>query len=70
MLFFERNVFVGGPMTKPIPDRYHTVTPSFTFKDSTKAIEFYKRAFAAELIDYMPGMDGRGTMHATMQIGN
>jgi len=57
-------------MTKPIPDRYHTLTPSFTFKDSKKAIEFYKKAFAAELIDYFPGIDGSGTMHATMQIGN
>jgi PhnB protein len=57
-------------MSKPIPDRYHSVTPSFTFKDSRKAIDFYKRAFSAELIDFLPRLDGEGTMHATMQIGN
>jgi uncharacterized glyoxalase superfamily protein PhnB len=56
-------------MTKAIPERYHTVTPSFTFKNSEKAIEFYKKAFGAELVDQLPMPDGKGTMHATMQIG-
>lgn len=60
----------GGDMVKPIPDKYHSVTPSFTFKNSKKAIEFYKKAFGAELIDYLPNLDGTGTMHATVQIGN
>lgn len=57
-------------MTKPIPERYHTVTPSFTFKNSRNAIEFYKKAFGAEVIDLLPNLDGNGTMHATIQIGN
>ena len=57
-------------MPKAIPDRYHAVTPSFTFKDSGKALEFYKRAFGAEVIDTLPGLDGKGLMHATMQIGD
>ena len=26
-------------MSKPIPDGYHTVTPSFTFKDSTNCLK-------------------------------
>ena len=57
-------------MTKPIPEGYHSVTPSFTFKDSKKATEFYKKAFNARVIDLLPSPTGKGIMHATMQIGN
>ena len=57
-------------MVKSIPDGYHTVTPSFTFKDSKKAIDFYKKAFGAKVIDPMPDPSGRRTVHATMQIGS
>ena len=57
-------------MAKPIPEGYQTVTPSFTFKDSKKAIEFYKKAFGAKVLDLMPDPSGRRTMHATIQIGN
>ncbi len=57
-------------MAKPIPEGYHAVTPSLTFKDSKKALEFYKKAFGAKVLDYMPSPAGHGTMHATMQIGN
>lgn len=56
-------------MTQPIPNGYHTLTPSFTFKDSKKAIEFYKKAFGAEVIDVFPNPGGQGTMHATIKIG-
>ena len=57
-------------MTQPIPAGYSSVTPSFTFKDCKKAIEFYKKAFGATVKDLMPSLDGKGTMHATIQIGN
>ena len=57
-------------MAKAIPDGFHTLTPSFTFKDSKKAIEFYKKAFGAKVLDLMPDPSGRRTMHATIQIGN
>jgi len=57
-------------MAKPIPEGYQSVTPSFTFKDSKKAIEFYKKAFGAKVIDMMPNPAGKGIMHATMRIGN
>jgi PhnB protein len=55
---------------KPIPEGYHSVTPSLTFKDSLKAIKFYQKAFGAKELDVFPAPDGRGTMHATMQIGD
>lgn len=57
-------------MTKPIPEGYTSLTPSFTFKDSRKAIEFYKKAFDAKELDIFPNLNGQGIMHATIQIGN
>ncbi len=57
-------------MAKSIPEGYHSVTPSFTFKDSQKAIEFYKKAFGAKVLDMMKNPGGRGIMHATIQIGS
>ena len=57
-------------MTKPIPDGYHAITPSLTFKNSEKAIEFYKKAFGAKALDVFPRPNGQGVMHATIQIGD
>src|SRR5687767_337066 len=57
-------------MVNPIPAGFHTATPSFTFKSSKKAIEFYQKAFNAKLIDSFPSMDGRGIMHAVIQVGD
>ena len=57
-------------MTKPIPEGYHTVTPMFVFKNSLKAIEFYKKAFGATEKHVMPGPDGKGVMHAEIKIGD
>jgi PhnB protein len=57
-------------MTKPIPDGYHAVTPSFTFKDSQKAIAFYQNAFDAKVLFLMKRPDGKGVMHATIRIGD
>ena len=57
-------------MTQPIPPGFHSVSASLTFKDSKKALEFYKRAFGAKVLTVMDAPGGKGTMHATMQIGN
>ena len=57
-------------MTRPIPEGYRTVTPTLTFKDSQKAIDFYKQAFGATVLDLFPNLDGRGIMHATIRIGD
>ncbi len=57
-------------MAQPIPKGYHAVTPSFTFKSSKKAIEFYKKAFNAKALDVFPALTGDGLMHATVQIGD
>ena len=57
-------------MAKPIPEGYRTVTPSLTFKDSKKALEFYKKALGVKVLDFFPSPSGQGIMHATMQIGD
>ncbi len=57
-------------MTKAIPEKFHSVTPIFMFKDARKAIEFYKRAFGAQERYAMPGPDGKGVMHAEILIGD
>ncbi|MGH7198552.1 MAG: VOC family protein [Candidatus Omnitrophota bacterium] len=55
---------------RAIPEGFHAVTPSLTLKNSLKALEFYKKAFGAKVLDVFPGPDGRSTMHATMRIGD
>jgi uncharacterized glyoxalase superfamily protein PhnB len=56
-------------MINAIPEGYQTLTPMFIFKDAGKAIDFYKRAFGAEERFVMPRPDGKGVMHAEVQIG-
>ena len=57
-------------MAKPIPEGYHSLSPSFMFKDSQKAIDFYKKAFGAKVLDVFPNLTGPGIMHAAIQIGD
>ena len=57
-------------MIQPVPEGYSTVTPAFTFKDTAKAIEFYKKAFGAEVRGIVSNPSGQGTMHAEIRIGN
>jgi PhnB protein len=54
---------------KPIPQGYHSVTPSITCKDAAKAIEFYKQAFGAQELHRMPTPDGR-VAHADIMVGD
>ena len=53
---------------KPKPEGYNSVTPSLTFKDSNKAIEFYKELFGATekyRLEYNNKM-----VHAEIKIGD
>ena len=54
---------------KPIPEGYHTLTPSLAVDDAAQAIEFYKQAFGATERARMPAPDGR-IAHAELQIGD
>ena len=55
---------------KAIPDGYQTITPNLTIKDAAKAIDFYKKAFNAQVLDLFPNLNGKGIMHATLKIGD
>jgi len=57
-------------LTKPIPDGYHSVTPSLTVRGAAAALEFYKKAFGAQEIMRFPGLDGKTIMHAEIKIGD
>ena len=54
---------------KPIPEGFHTITPSLICKDAARAIEFYKRVFGAEELMRMPTPDGK-IGHAHLKIGD
>lgn len=57
-------------MVKPIPDGYHSVTPTLTISGASDAIEFYKKAFDAKEVYRFPGPDGKSIMHAEIRIGD
>ena len=57
-------------MVQATPEGFGSVTSLFTFKNCKKAIEFYQSAFNASLISILPTLDGKGTMHAVLKIGN
>lgn len=55
---------------KPVPEGFHTITPHLIVRDSKAAIDFYQKAFGAQLqggVAYMP--NGK-VMHAMVKIGD
>ncbi|MEK7468487.1 MAG: VOC family protein [Planctomycetota bacterium] len=55
---------------KPIPDGYHTITPSLTVRNAAGAIEFFKKALGAELHGEVCACEDTGKiMHAEMKVG-
>jgi uncharacterized glyoxalase superfamily protein PhnB len=57
-------------MAKPIPERYHSVTPHLVVRDAAGAIEFYREALGAEELFRMPGPNGETVLHAELRIGD
>lgn len=55
---------------RPIPEGYHSLTPSLVVHNAAEAIEFYKRAFGARELFRMPAPDGQHIWHAELQIGD
>lgn len=54
----------------PIPEGYHSLTPSLTVDGAADAIEFYKRAFGAVENSRAMAPDGQKVWHADLQIGD
>ncbi len=56
--------------TKPIPDGYNALIPSFIVRNAAKAIEFYRDVFGATEALRMPSPDGSKIVHAELKIRN
>lgn len=54
---------------KPIPDGYHNVTPYIVVQGAGQAIEFYRKAFGAEVLYKLDGPGG-SVMHAEIRVGD
>jgi uncharacterized glyoxalase superfamily protein PhnB len=55
---------------RPIPEGYHSLTPTLILSNAAEAIEFYKRAFGAQELGRMASPDGQKIWHAELQIGD
>jgi PhnB protein len=53
---------------KPIPDGYRTITPCIVVENGLEALDFYRRAFGAEVVRKLV-MDGK-LMHSELRIGD
>src|SRR5438309_233000 len=55
--------------TDYVPKGYHSLTPFLAVAGGAKALDYYGRAFGAEVISRMDGPDGM-VMHAELRIGD
>jgi PhnB protein len=55
-------------MTKPIPEGFHTLTPSLVVEDGLAALDFYERAFGATVRRKL--VMGGKLMHCELQFGD
>ena len=62
------NNFMPEPV-KAVPDGFHTLTPHITVRDADKALEFYKNALGAEVLNVARMPDGK-VVHAALRIGD
>src|SRR5665213_3088707 len=56
--------------TSPIPKGYHSLTSQLSIDGAAAAIEFYKKAFGAEVLDQAPDPSGKKIWHASLRIGD
>lgn len=55
---------------KPIPEGYHSLTPHLVVNDGRRAVEFYQKAFGAEVRGvFQDSPDGK-VHHAELKIGD
>ena len=54
------------PQVRAVPEGMHSVTPHLICAGADAAIDFYKKAFAAEELCRMPGPQGR-LMHGIVE---
>jgi uncharacterized glyoxalase superfamily protein PhnB len=54
---------------KAVPEGTHSITAHLMVREGTKAIEFYQKAFDAQLLHVHKTPDGK-VMHATLKVGD
>ncbi len=54
----------------PIPEGYHSLTAQLSIDGARKAIDFYKKAFGAEVIAEALDPSGKKIWHAALRIGD
>jgi len=54
---------------KPIPEGWHSVNPFLCVRDAARAVEFYRTAFGAAVLERMAEPDGK-VNHAVLKIGD
>ncbi len=54
---------------RPMPEGYHTIQPYLVVPDPEGLIAFLQKVLGAELIEKMPGTDGK-VRHAEVRIGD
>jgi PhnB protein len=54
----------------PIPKGYHTITAQLSIDGASRAIDFYRKAFGAEVVDQAPDPSGKKVWHAALRIGD
>lgn len=54
---------------KAVPPGFHTLTPHLTVRNAEQALEFYKKAFGAEILHLAHTPDGK-VMHAALRMGD
>ncbi len=55
---------------KPVPDGFHTVTPYLTIKNAAAALDFYKKAFGADVVNRLNDPSGKRVGHAELRLGD
>jgi len=58
-----------APPTKPVPEGYHTATPTLTVDNGVRALEFYVKAFSAKKREGVSLFDGK-ILHAEFTVGD
>ena len=54
---------------RPIPERYHSLTPNLVCRNAVAALDFYKKVFGATEVERFAGPEGK-IMHAELKIGD
>src|SRR5215470_6921981 len=57
------------PEVKAVPAGFHSLTPHLTVRDADKALDFYKNALGAEILNVARMPDGK-VLHAMLRIGD